>query len=385
MSIQRKFIIFLILIVVLIALFFSGILSDFLDLGSSKDSLKVKITEARVEKLNKFIGASGSSEPSRVITLFVPSSVNKQYSFIKIEEVNTELGDIVKEGELLAKLSSSFLDEEVSRARKDLNDLKSGINFSDNVRNQKREYFNSIQSLYDKGFADRIELESARSALGQAEVNNIKLRNQAREKEAILKQLSNALANLDILSPIEGVVIEKEVQKGQTVSLGSKLFSIGANIPLNVIANVSLEDVNDLNIGQKAEVSFNYMPEIIYEGKVIIIYPSVDLDSQTTKVVISLDNDTGKLTPGLLASVRFKSEKEVLVVPKLSVLGPNGENNVFVFDEKNNKVYISKVITGQIFLDGKIEIIEGLSKGEKVVISNIERLEDGMSVKISQN
>jgi len=387
MRINNTFLILIIILIgiVLTALFLTGSFSNIKQAVSSKDGISVKVAEARVEKLSKYIGASGRSEPSKILNISVPPSLGKTDNLLSVEKINVKIGDLVKEGEKLAKLSNNSLILEVAITKKDLNDLKSGLGFSNESREQKREYYNSIKSLFDKGFANRDELESARSSLSHAEVESINLQKQAREKGALLKQLQANLDGLDVLSPIDGVVIDKEIEKGQVLSHGSEMFSIGATVPLNIIANVSQEDINYLSIGQKAEVSFNYMPEIDYSGKVVNIYPSVDLDSQTTKVVISIENNSMKLLPGLLVSVRFNSEKEALVVPKLSVLGPSGENNVYVLNESNDKVHLSKVTTGQVFLDGKIEIIEGLTKGQKVAISNIERLEDGISVKIFQN
>lgn len=387
MKSNSKLLIFLLVLIcfVLAGLLFSGSLSGLLPYSTSKKNITVKVAEAKIEKLSKYIGASGSSEPSRVINILAPSNGTRPENVLKVENINIKIGDKVKEGDILARLSNNTIFEEVAKTEKDLYELRTGVNLSDEIKEQKREYLNSIKSLYDKGFANRNELETARNSLSQSEVDSINLRKQVREKEALLNQLLRNREGLEILSPIEGVVIDKEVEIGQILSSGHEMFSIGAIIPLNVVSNVSQEDINDLYIGQNAEVSFNFMPGISYEGRVVSIYPSVDLDSQTTKVIISLENKSRKLIPGLLASIRFKSDKEALVVPRLSVLGPFGENNVFVLNESKNKVHLNSVITGQVFLDGQIEIIDGLTQGQKVVISNVEKLEDGISVRLSPN
>lgn len=387
MKSNSKLLIILLVLVcfILAGLLFSGSLSGLFPDSSSKENIRVKVAEAKIEKLSKYIGASGSSEPSRVINILSPSNGTRPENVLKVENININIGDKVKEGEILAKLNNNSISEEVTRTEVDLYELMAGLKLTHKIKEQKTEYFKSIESLYDKGFANRNELDSARNSLSQSEVDSINLRKQVREKEALLNQLLRNRDGLEILSPIEGVVIEKEVEIGQILSPGHEMFSIGAILPLNVVSNVSQEDINDLYIGQKAEVSFNYMPGISYEGRVVSIYPSVDLDSQTTKVIISLENKSRKLIPGLLASIRFKSDKEALVVPRLSVLGPFGENNVFVLNESKSKVYLNSVITGQVFLDGKIEIIGGLTEGQKVVISNVEKLEDGISVRLSPN
>lgn len=387
MKSNSKLLIFLLVLVcfVLAGLLFSGSLSGLLPYSTSKKNITVKVAEAKIEKLSKYIGASGSSEPSRVINILAPSNGSRPENVLKVENINIKIGDKVKEGDILARLSNNTIFEEVAKTEKDLYELRTGVNLSDEIKEQKREYLNSIKSLYDKGFANRNELETARNSLSQSEVDSINLRKQVREKEALLNQLLRNREGLEILSPIEGVVIDKEVEIGQILSSGHEMFSIGAILPLNVVSNVSQEDINDLYIGQNAEVSFNFMPGISFEGRVVSIYPSVDLDSQTTKVIISLENKNRKLIPGLLASIRFKSDKEALVVPRLSVLGPFGENNVFVLNESKNKVHLNSVITGQVFLDGQIEIIDGLTQGQKVVISNVEKLEDGISVRLSPN
>src|SRR3990172_10276438 len=194
-------------------------------------------------------------------------------------------------------------------------------------------------------------------------------------------RLSSSYTELDVLSPIEGVVLEKDVEEGEVRSVGSTMFSIGEVSRIYVVDNVSKEDKDGIYLRQEAEVSFNFLPGITYKGSVIRIDPSVDVQTQTFKTWLSLPNVDKNLLPCSAPFVTFNSRTKSLVVPRLAVVGIPDEPAVFLVDD-NNKAYLRRVVLCTAFLPNKLEVIKGLREGEKVATFNLKYLKDGSSVLI---
>jgi len=246
---------------------------------------------------------------------------------------------------------------------------------------EKRKYFLAMEDLFSKGFATKSELESVRDSLAQAEIEVKTYQQALMDTKSLLNRMSSSFTELKILSPIEGIVLERNVEEGEIRSVGTSMFSIGELSPLYVAADVSQEDKDGIYLGQEAEISFNFLPGITYKGNVIRIDPDVNVQTQTFKVRVSIPNEDKQLTPGSATFVRFKAKSKSLVVPRVAVVGMPDEPAVFVVGD-DNRAYLRRVVLGMAFPPGKLEVIKGLKEGEKVVSINLKYLNDGSSVLI---
>jgi len=341
--------------------------------------IPVYVVPIVAEDSTKFIGANATSESSKVVEVSFPSL--ELGSQLRVVKVLVKVSYLVKKEQPLATLKNVSLQEEINKVQNELPIINSKFKIAKENLEEKKNYFSTIKALYSKNFATKLELESARDNMLQAEIGVGTYQQSLIDARSTLNRLSSSYTELDVLSPIEGVVLEKDVEEGEVRSVGSTMFSIGEVSPLYVVANVSQEDKDGIYLRQEAEVSFNFLPGITYKGSVIRIDPSVDVQTQTFKTWLSLPNVDKNLLPGSAAFVRFNARTKSLVVPRLAVVGIPDEPAVFVVDD-NNKAYLRRVVLGTAFLPNKLEVIKGLREGEKVATFNLKYLKDGSSVLI---
>ena len=341
--------------------------------------IPVYVVPIVAEDSTKFIGANATSESSKVVKVSFPSL--ELGSQLRVVKVLVKVSYLVKKEQPLATLKNVSLQEEINKVQNELPIINSKFKIAKENLEEKKNYFSTIKALYSKNFATKLELESARDNMLQAEIGAGTYQQSLIDARSTLNRLSSSYTELDVLSPIEGVVLEKDVEEGEVRSVGSTMFSIGEVSPLYVVANVSQEDKDGIYLRQEAEVSFNFLPGITYKGSVIRIDPSVDVQTQTFKTWLSLPNVDKNLLPGSAAFVRFNARTKSLVVPRLAVVGIPDEPAVFVVDD-NNKAYLRRVVLGTAFLPNKLEVIKGLREGEKVATFNLKYLKDGSSVLI---
>src|SRR3990172_804630 len=341
--------------------------------------IPVYVVPIVAEDSTKFIGANATSESSKVVKVSFPSL--ELGSQLRVVKVLVKVSYLVKKEQPLATLKNVSLQEEINKVQNELPIINSKFKIAKENLEEKKNYFSTIKALYSKNFATKLELESARDNMLQAEIGVGTYQQSLIDARSTLNRLSSSYTELDVLSPIEGVVLEKDVEEGEVRSVGSTMFSIGEVSPIYVVADVSQEDKDGIYLRQEAEVSFNFLPGITYKGKVIRIDPSVDVKTQTFKVWVSIPNENKQLLPGSAAFVRFNARTKSLVVPRLAVVGMPDEPAVFVVGD-NNKVYLRRVVLCTAFLPNKLEVIKGLREGEKVVSFNLKSLKDGSSVLI---
>ena len=331
------------------------------------------------EDSTRFIGANATSEASTVVNVSFPSlEIGSQ---LRVKKIFVKVSDRVAKGQVIAILENVSLEEEINRLQNDLSFINSRIKIAEKDLEEERKYFLTVENLFLKGFATKTELEPARNSLMEAEIEVKNYQQALIDTKSLLNRMSSSLTELRILSPIGGIVLERNVEEGEVRSVGTPMFSIGELSPLHIVADVSQEDKDGIYLGQEAEVSFNFLPGINYKGNVIRIGPDVNVQTQTFQVRVSISNENKQLTPGSAAFVRFKAKSKSLVIPRAAVVGMPDEPGVFVLDD-DYKAYLRKVFLGTAFPPGKLEVIKGLKEGEKVVSINLKYLNDGSSVLI---
>ncbi|GEM_PF-2836275 len=341
--------------------------------------IPIYVVPVAAEDSTRFIGANATSESPVVVQVSFPSL--EVGSKLKVTKIFVKVSDQVKKGQLLATLQNVPLQEDLNRLQSDLPLINAKLKAAKENLEEKRKYFATVNDLFSKGFATKIELESVRSTLVQAEADVQNYQQQMVDTRSLLNRTSSSFTELNIVSPMDGVVLEKKVEEGDVSSVGgTPMFSIGQLSSLYVVANVSQEDKDGVYLGQEAEVSFNYLPGRIFKGKVVRIDPTVDVKTQTFPVRISIPNENRQFVPGSAAFVRFRAKLKSLVVPRLAVVGMPDEPAVFVVED--DKVYLRRVILGMAFPPNKLEVIKGLNEGERVAGVNLKYLSNGSRVLI---
>ena len=273
-------------------------------LSSCKKEQRTSFSMAKVEKGNiqTSITATGTIEPVTSVTVGTQVSgiVNKLYV-----DYNSE----VKKGQIIAELDKTNLISELNTAKANLSSAQSTLAYEQNN-------FQRYKTLYDKGLVSADEFETAR-------LSYLKAKDQVTTSSQSVQKAQTNLGYATITSPIDGVVLSKAVEEGQTVAASfntPELFTIAQDLTnLRVIADIDEADIGGVKEGQRVSFTVDAFPDDQFEGHVTQVRQQATTESNvvTYEVVISAPNNDLKLKPGLTANVTiFTLEKnDVLTVP----------------------------------------------------------------------
>ena len=331
-----------------------------------KTEVKYESSKVSKQNISTSITATGTIEPVTEV------EVGTQVSGI-IDKIYVDYNSVVKKGQLIAELDKTNLLSELSSAKSNMKSAKSKMEY------QKSNY-NRYKELYSKGLVSADDYENAQLSYKQASEE------YAIQKESVSKAQTN-LGYAIITSPIDGIVLSKEVEEGQTVAAAMEtptLFIIAQDLTdMQVIADVDEADIGGVKEGQRVTFTVDAFPDDLFEGKVTQVRQEATEESNvvTYEVVISAPNDDLKLKPGLTANVTiFTNERDgVLAVPSKALrFAPNenllaegesitdceGKDKVWMREGSNFKAVPVKIgVTNGTYT----EIISGLKEGDAVL------------------
>ena len=183
-----------------------------------------------------------------------------------------------------------------------------------------------------------------------------------------LQTLEKPLDTLPLLSPVNGVVLEKPAQEGMRFMPGELLFRIADLSSVWLIVEVFEQDIGGVSAGQAVQVLINAYPDKLFKGKVGFIYPTLVTDTRTVKVRIELPNGEGLLKPGLYGSVTLAAQennKPRLAVPDSAVI--DSGNRQIVLLKRGEGLFEPRTVKLGLQADGYREIMSGLKEGDEVV------------------
>ena len=346
--------------------------------GKKEEDINFKEEKVALKTLQNSVTATGTIEAVTSVTVGTQVSgiVNKLY---------VDYNSQVKKGQVIAELDKTNLLSELNTAKANLASAQSSLNYQ--AANMER-----YKTLYKKGLVSADEYENALLTYRQAKEQ------VASSKENVQRAQTN-LGYATITSPIDGTVISKSVEEGQTVAASfntPELFTIAKDLTnMQVVANVDEADIGGVKEGDRVTFTVDAYPDDTFEGTV----KQVRLEATTTnnvvtyEVVISAPNADLKLKPGLTANVtiytqersgvlavankalRFTPTKET-VGKDIKIVDCKGKNKVWTLN--GNTLTAHPVTIGQS--DGiNTEITKGLKQGDKIVteiVVNVPEEED---------
>ncbi len=282
----------------------AAIISAALIIASCSNNPKVTYNSATVQKQNisTSITATGTIEPVTEV------EVGTQVSGI-IDKIYVDYNSEVKRGQVIAELDKTNLLSKLASAQSNLSNAQSDLAF------QKANY-NRFKTLYEKGLVSANDYENAKLSYDKA-VQTVKVQQQA------VQEAQTNLGYATITAPINGVVLAKKVEEGQTVASSMTtptLFIIAQDLTdMRVIADIDEADIGGVKEGQRVSFTVDAFPDDTFEGTVTQVRQQATTESNvvTYEVVISAPNNDLKLKPGLTANVTiYTLEKNgVMAVP----------------------------------------------------------------------
>ena len=323
----------------------------------SKQVLVYQVTTLQPTAISSSVTATGTVEPVKQV------EVGTQVSGI-IDKIYVDYNSVVKAGQLIAELDMSVLRTELESSRANLNSSK--VEYDYQQKNYER-----IKGLYDKQLVSATEFE-------QAEYSWSKARFAYSQAQSNYSKAQKNIGYAKIYSPIDGVVLSRAVDEGQTVASGFStptLFTIANDLTaMRVIANVDEADIGQVKEGQRVEFEVDAFPEDTFNGSVTQVRLQATTTSNvvTYQVVIDAPNPEQKLMPGLTANITIYTldKQDVMAVPVRALnFTPEGEDfreNTVWKQLPDGKLEAAQVTTG--VNDGvQVEILSGLAFGDRVV------------------
>lgn len=338
-------------------------------LSGSKKEEQISFETAAVAPVNimNSITATGTIEPVTSVT------VGTQVSGI-VSKLYVDYNSVVKKGQVIAELDKTNLMSQLNSAKTQLATAQSQLNY-------QTTNFNRYKTLYQKGLVAADDFDSAKLSYTQAKEQ------VAAAKEEVQRAQTN-LGYATITSPIDGIVLSKSVEEGQTVAASfstPELFTIAQDLTnMQVVADVDEADIGDVKEGERVSFTVDAYPDDTFEGTVKQVRQEATTTNNvvTYEVVISAPNADLKLKPGLTANatiytaerkgvlsvqskaLRFTPQKET--VGKMKIVDQTGNAKNKVWTIEGNSIVAHKVNIGMT--DGtNTQILNGISAGVKVV------------------
>ncbi|MBQ4041871.1 MAG: efflux RND transporter periplasmic adaptor subunit, partial [Prevotella sp.] len=343
-----------------------ALVAYFLFDGEKQAGVTYGTAEVKVGDITNSVTATGTIEPVTSVT------VGTQVSG-KVAHLYVDYNSVVKKGQVIAELDKTNLMSELASAKANLSSAQSNLSY-------QQSHFNRYQILFNKGLISANDYEQTRLSYEQAQ-------QQVRTARESVNKAATNLGYATITSPIDGVVLSKSVEEGQTVAASfntPELFTIAQDLTnMQVIADIDEADIGEVKEGQRVTFTVDAYPDDVFSGVVKQVRQEATTESNvvTYQVVISAPNANLKLKPGLTANVTIftKEVKNVLSVPSKALkFTPNEKmltdgqsiqdvpapNKVWTLEDgvfKAHKVEVG--LTNGI----TTEITSGLKAGQKVV------------------
>ena len=381
--------------------------------------IAVDVQVARVGTLLPPVEVVGTTAPVRDVVVRARSDG-------RLEQLHVGVGDVVREGEAIARLEADLLEqalrEEVAAlaaARAEAASAATAVAEARLTLEQAQNEAVRSTQLAARGLISRQEAEQHTT---QARTTAERLHSQqallqaARERvvaqEALVAQAQERLSYVAITSPIAGRVLEKLTDPGNVLGVGDGIVRVGDLSQVDILASLSELDLGRVTLGRQVPVRLDAFPQTEWHGEVIRISPQADPVSRLVPVTILVPNADGMLSAGLLARVEIAAagEPHVIIPASALALTPGGQNAlaaaapevapapeassgpgeppgsaaVFVVQESPEGLIAEErhVRIGRR-ADEQVEVFEGLQAGEQVIVRSAQPLTPGSRLRLS--
>jgi RND family efflux transporter MFP subunit len=295
----------------------------------------------------------------------------------RLQDIYVRLGDRVSRNQRIAKIEDFELQEQVKQqeaalevSRATIRQREADLKLAETNAERSRNLF--ARQLLPKQTLDDTE------ARYQAAVAQLDLaRAQNTQSTARLDELKINLQNTVIVSPVDGFVARRAVDPGAFVGQNAPVVDVVDIGRVRLVANIVEKDLKQLEAGDDTQVEVDAFPGETFMGRVARVAPVLDPATRTAPIEIEIPNPGYRLRPGMYARVTVTTdqEKEALVVPANAVVDTGGRRGVFLAAD-NDTVSFRPVTVG-VEDSTQIEILDGLSEGDRVVTTGAAGLRDG--------
>ncbi len=344
--------------------------------GRRNRSVAVEVARVKVGDVEEKLSYVGSLLPDASVTLAPKISG-------RVEKVLVEVGDRVKEGQVLAVLEKDELTEEFNEAKASLKVYEATLIGKEAELKDLKRKLDRAKILLERTLIAREEVDTLEtqvlSAQAQVELTNA----QMTQMKSRLINARIRLRSADVISPFAGYVAKRFVDRGALVNSTTPLVTVVDISSVKVNVAVVEGDYRKISPGQMAAVTADAYPGKRFQGKVARMAPVLDAESRTGEVEIELPNPRGDLKPGMFARAEIVAQRRsgVLLVPKGAQVKTREGYGVFRILEDGDRVGLVPIKPG-LGRNGWVEVQGGLKEGDRIVILGSNLLRDGQRVNI---
>lgn len=313
----------------------------------SAQSVAVNVASVQSRVSEKNLSLVGTVIPNKEIE--IKSEVQG-----KLTSLTFELGDIVRQGQTLARVDDKIRSIAVANAEQNLANAKQNL----------QRYTN----LHKGGAATEAQLQ-------QYQLQHENALNQ-------VAQARKELSNTTIVAPITGIITKKSVESGAFANVGAPIATIVDVTKLKVQLNVAERDVYTLKVGDPVEITAVVYPGVTFKGGITFISPSGDVAHNYPVEVSIVNQEKNPLRAGTYVNIAFNRKNGVatLQIPREALVGSIKNAQVYVVDDKN-VVHLRKITIGSDN-GASLEVLDGLQEGERVVTTGQINLADSTQVAV---
>lgn len=377
---KRIFIYIFIAAVVLCALFF---IFRAMDKDKSRDDMKVGQASVSVDAVpavfHEFqdrIDAVGTLR-ARETNLLSPKVAGS------VDAVLVDIGDWVEAGQVVVLLDRTLFELGVGQSEAACQAANAALAQALSQFEQAQKEYRRASKLLAEKVIPQTRFDAAETAYKATREGLAVAKGKYSQAQAAMETAREYLKDASIRSSIAGVVVDRNVEVGQSLSPGVQILRILDQTTMKGDIELPEKDFGRVTLGTAAVITVDAFQGQEFPGKLTVINPMVDPRARTFRVRIETPNPSGKLVDGMFARVRFLTgQRTALAVPRDALHRLSGSGTFYVFIVQGDKVVKRTVETGKTG-DQYAEVIEGLIEGERVVTSGDGRLRSGMSVTVS--
>ena len=368
---MKKKIIVVVGIIVLLFLFF-------IIVNKNKNKFQYETTKIGKNTIVQVVEASGTINP--VTTVNIGSQVSGL-----IKEIYVDFNSQVKKGQLLAQIDTSLFEAQLQQATANIANAKANYQKILAIMENDKKTYNRYKNLYARNFIAKSEFDLAEATYFSDVAQLDAAKAQISQAEASFKTASANMRYTKIISPVDGTVVSRAVDVGQTVAASFQtptLFMVAQDLTnMQIETSVSEADIGKVKVGQEVNYTLDGYQDRVFHGRVtqVRISPTTVQNVVTYTVIVDVDNEEGLLIPGMTANVSIITSKkeDIMTVPNSALkftpvtkgaVQRYKEQGIWIMENKRLKrINISVGVSDDI----NTEVISKELNGDEVVIIGI--------------
>jgi RND family efflux transporter MFP subunit len=312
----------------------------------------------------------------------------------RVKSVLVDQGDLVRAGQVLAEMDPVDLDEKLAAGRRVVERSRNAIRAAEAQLDEARSRLKTVEAtmvryreLRSGGFVSQEmfdakvhEQNAARSAEAGAAANLAAAREEHARAQAELRGIGKARAQMQLLSPIDGVVTLRRIEPGSTVAGGQPALQVVDTAELWVETRIAQQQAGQVRAGQTAQIVLRSRPHAPVAGQVARVDRVSDAVTEERIVNVTLDVPDASLGEYAEVTIALPGLDQARSIPSAAVKSVDQQTGVWVLQD--GAVHFKPVRIGIATLDGRSQVLDGLDDGETVVVHSQQPMRAGLKVKV---